>query len=96
MVEYLLYGVGIFFIVVGSIGLVRFEDLYFRLHAGGVADNAGFSLILLGLIIRSGFTLPTIMIALLLLLNLVTNPIVTHSIAKSAFAMRYRPRKKEK
>lgn len=94
-IELFLYVAGMFFVMVGSIGLVRFDDLYFRLHASGVADNAGFSLILLGLIVRSGFTTPTIMLALLILLNLVTNPIVTHSIAKSAFSMRYRPRQKE-
>jgi len=96
MIELFLYGAGVFFVVVGSIGVVRFKDLYFRLHAGGVADNAGFTLILLGLIVRSGFTTLTIMLALLILLNLITNSIVTHSIAKSAFSMRYRPRKKER
>jgi len=46
-------------------------------------------LILIGLIVRSGFSSDDLKLWLLLFLLLLTNPIITHSIAKSAFVMRH-------
>jgi len=40
---------GIFFIVVGSIGLLRLPDVYTRLHAAGMTDTMGAGLVLIGL-----------------------------------------------
>ena len=40
---------GVFFIVVGSIGVVRLPDVYTRLHAAGMTDTMGAGLVLIGL-----------------------------------------------
>ena len=46
---------GLFFFVAGSIGLLRFPDLYSRLHALTKADNVGLGLLVAGPIIaRAG------------------------------------------
>ncbi|MFC2107924.1 monovalent cation/H(+) antiporter subunit G [Candidatus Bipolaricaulota bacterium] len=87
---YVLMGVGVGFVLVGSLGMLRFRDVYSRLQASGVADNAGLGLILIGLILHSGWDRHDITLLLLLLLMLVTNPIVTHSVARSAFVQRHR------
>ncbi|MFC2105981.1 monovalent cation/H(+) antiporter subunit G [Candidatus Bipolaricaulota bacterium] len=87
---YVLMGVGVGFVLVGSLGMLRFRDVYSRLQASGVADNAGLGLILIGLILHSGWGRHDITLLLLLLLMLVTNPIVTHSVARSAFVQRHR------
>ena len=45
---------GLFFIVVGSIGVLRFPDVYTRLHASGMTDTMGAGLVLVGLSFQSG------------------------------------------
>lgn len=87
---FILIGIGIGFVFVGTFGMLRFRDVYSRLQASGVSDNAGLGLILIGLILHSGWNRHDITLLLLLFLMLVTNPIVTHSIARSAFVQRHR------
>ena len=91
MISDVLIGLGLLFVVIGTIGILRFRDVYSRLQASGVSDNAGLGLILIGLIVRSGLSADDLRLGLLLLLLLLTNPIITHSIAKSAFVMRHGP-----
>ena len=47
----LLAGTGFFF--AGTLGLLRFPDIYTRLHALTKADNLGLGLIVLGLMLRA-------------------------------------------
>lgn len=89
MIAYVLIGVGVLFVAIGTLGILRFRDVYSRLQASGVSDNAGLGLILIGLIVHGGWTRDDIALLLLLALLLVTNPIVTHSIARSAFVRRH-------
>jgi multicomponent Na+:H+ antiporter subunit G len=44
---------GLLFFLSGSVGLVRFPDLFSRLHAVTKADTTGFGLITAGLICRA-------------------------------------------
>lgn len=83
--SYLIMGVGVGFVIIGSIGILRFRDIHSRLQASGVSDNAGLGLILIGLILHSGWERHDITLLLLLFILLITNPIVTHSVARSAF-----------
>ena len=48
----LLIAVGAAFFFAGSVGLLRFPDVYARLHALTKADNLGLGLVVTGLIIR--------------------------------------------
>lgn len=89
MISYILIGLGLLFVGIGSVGILRFRDIYSRLQASGVSDNAGLGLVFLGLIIYGGIEMCDLALGFLLLLLLVTNPIVTHSIAKSAFTQRH-------
>jgi len=87
---YVLMGIGVGLVFVGSVGMLRFRDIYSRLQASGVSDNAGLGLILMGLILHSGWDRHDITLVLVLFLMLITNPIVTHSIARSAFVQQHR------
>lgn len=89
---FVLMGLGAAFVIVGSLGMVRFSDVYSRLQASGVSDNAGVGLILLGAVLHTGWQAHDAALLLLLLLILLTNPIVTHSIARSAFVQQHRER----
>lgn len=48
-----LIGLGAFFFVAGTVGLLRFPDLYCRLHALTKADNLGLALVALGLMLMA-------------------------------------------
>jgi multicomponent Na+:H+ antiporter subunit G len=85
MMASILLAIGSSLVAIGTIGLLRFKDVYSRLQASGVADNAGTLLIFVGLIAYRGLGPDDWTLAVLLLLLLITNPIATHSIAKSAF-----------
>ncbi len=89
MIGTILIGIGVGFVLIGTIGILRFRDLYSRLQASGVSDNAGVGLILVGLIVRGGLEPIDLTLGLLLLLLIITNPVVTHAIAKSAFVNRH-------
>lgn len=43
---------GAFFFLAGTVGLLRFPDIYCRLHALTKADNLGLGLVVLGLIVQ--------------------------------------------
>lgn len=45
---YVFTGVGLFFFVAGSVGFLRFPDVFSRLHALTKADNLGLGFIALG------------------------------------------------
>lgn len=44
-----LLAIGAFFFLAGTVGLLRFPDLYTRLHALTKADNLGLGFVVLGL-----------------------------------------------
>jgi multicomponent Na+:H+ antiporter subunit G len=83
-------GIGAALVVIGTIGIHRFRDVYARLQASGVSDNAGLTLVLAGLMLYGGWASADWALLLLALLLLATNPIATHSIAKSAFVQRHK------
>jgi len=49
----LLLVVGAFFFFAGTVGLLRFPDVYCRLHALAKADNLGLGCVLLGLALQA-------------------------------------------
>jgi len=80
-------------ILIGTIGILRFHDVYSRLQASGLSDNVGLTLLLIGLIINGGWERYDWALVLLIALLLATNPIATHSIAKSAFVQDHAQRR---
>ncbi len=82
---------GVFFMVVGSIGLLRMPDVYTRLHAAGMTDSIGAGLILLGLALQAGFTLISVRLLLIWAFLLLTNPVGSYALARAARAGRVRP-----
>ena len=46
MITLILSGIGAAFVVIGTVGILRLGDVYSRLQASGVSDNAGTALIL--------------------------------------------------
>lgn len=80
----LLVLVGAGFGVIGAIGVLRFPDLFTRMHAAGVTDTLCALLILAGLALKAGFTLALAKLFLILVFLWFTTPTATHALAKAA------------
>lgn len=83
--------VGGFFLLIGSLGMLRLQDFWARLHAASIIDSAGVGLILFGMMLQTGFTLVTVKIALIVLFLLITGPTASHAVANAAFVSGSRP-----
>lgn len=70
--------------IVGALGILRFPDLYTRMHAAGVLDPFGVSLILAGLIVQAGFNLVSVKLAVLILFLGLTSPVACHALGRAA------------
>ena len=77
--------------ITGAIGLVRFPDLYTRMHAVGVTDTGGAGLMLVGLMLQAGLTLVTVKLVLILWFLLFTGPVASHALAKAALHGKLEP-----
>jgi len=76
--------IGAIFFLAGTLGLLRFPDVYTRLHALTKADNLGLGLIIIGLAIQSESLAAAGKLILIWLLILVAGAGVSHLIAKGA------------
>jgi len=87
----LLLGGAFFF--AGTVGLLRFPDVFARLHALTKADNVGLGFIAMGLAVES--RAPTVAGKLLLIwvLVLLASASVAHLVARAALARGMRPRR---
>ena len=80
---------GSFFLLTGSLGMVRLPDVFTRMHAAGMTDTMGAGLILAGLGVQAlGDSMHLVAFRLALVLAFVwfTSPIATHAVAKAALA----------
>lgn len=75
---------GAAFCLVGAIGVLRFPDLFSRMHAAGLTDTLGALLVLGGLMLLAGWSLATVKLAFILAFLWMTSPTATHALAKAA------------
>ncbi len=76
---------GLFFLVVGVVGLIRLPDVYNRMHAMGKCDTLGAGLVLIGLMLLIMDITNITKLILIGIMIATINPIVTHLIAKTAY-----------
>ena len=82
---------GLFFIVVGTIGLLRLPDFYSRMHATGKCDTLGVGLTITGLMIYNGFNFISVKLLFLVFFVFIANPVATHAIARAAYKVGLQP-----
>jgi multicomponent Na+:H+ antiporter subunit G len=85
----LLTGAGFFF--AGTVGLLRFPDVYTRLHALTKADNLGLGLIVIGLMLRVESAAAAGKLLVIWLLVLTASGAASQLVASWARARRIRP-----
>lgn len=75
-------GMGVFFFLAGTIGLLRFPDSLTRLHALTKADNLGLGLVVVGLMPQVGSVLDAFKLACIWLLVLLSGAGLSQLIAR--------------
>jgi multicomponent Na+:H+ antiporter subunit G len=95
VVAIILIVIGLFFLVVGSIGMLRLPDVFTRAHALSLTDSLGAVFVLAGLAVYEGFTFNFLRIVVVLLLILLMNPVISHATVRAAYRSGLRPENKE-
>jgi multicomponent Na+:H+ antiporter subunit G len=88
----LLAGAGFF--LAGTVGLLRFPDVYTRLHALTKADNVGLGFVVAGLVLQAESWAAMGKLLLIWLLVLLASASVAHLVAQTALRKGIRPWKR--
>ncbi|HET9949781.1 MAG TPA: monovalent cation/H(+) antiporter subunit G [Longimicrobiales bacterium] len=75
---------GLFFMIVGTVGILRMPDVLTRMHAAGMTDTLGALGLLAGMALQAGFNLVLVRLVFIWLLLLFTSPISGHALARAA------------
>lgn len=81
---YLFISFGLFFVVIGVLGLIRFNNIFQRMHALSVMETLGFFCFFLGLMILAGASLLVIKLFFIFILMIIIAPTSTHVLAMYA------------
>lgn len=95
LLQTLLIGAGVAFFVVGSIGVLRFPDVYTRIHALTKADNLGLGLVVLGLLPGAESVAAALKLLLIWLLALLASACSAYLVARAARRRGIRPWQRE-
>ncbi len=92
IVTLLVMAIGVFFIIVSSVGLVRLPDLYTRVHAGGKSGTLG----IIGLLLGAGIFFITDLrvvfkMVILIAFFFLTGPVAAHMLDRAAFLTGVKP-----
>lgn len=87
--------VGAFFFLAGTVGLLRFPDVFTRLHALTKADNLGLGFVVAGLALQSGSLAVALKLGITWALVLLSSSISCQLVAKAALRGGVRPWRRE-
>jgi multicomponent Na+:H+ antiporter subunit G len=85
--------VSLLFMAAGIYSVLSFRDFYSRVVITAKVDTVGLITLIFGLMLIQGFGFFTLKLLLILVFELLTNPLSTHSIAHSAYTSGYRIRR---
>jgi multicomponent Na+:H+ antiporter subunit G len=89
----ILLGISLVFMAIGIYSVLTFNDFYSRVVITAKVDTVGFITLIFGAMLIEGFSFFSLKLLLILVFELLTSPISTHSIAHSAYASGYKIRK---
>ena len=83
IIGFVITGIGVAFLFLGALGVLRFPDVYNRLQAGTKCTTLGAFLSIIGVgIIEPAWFLKCLVIAVFILF---TNPISAHALARASY-----------
>ncbi len=88
--------IGCFFFLTSAIGLLRFPDMFTRMHATGKCDTLAVLLVMTGLIVHHGINLDSFKLLLIVVFIYIANPTATHVLSRAAYRLGMQPWTKDK
>ncbi len=82
---------GLVFLLIAAIGMVRLPDVYTRSHAVGLTDTWGAFFMLLGLALYQGFSFNAVKILVVLILLLFLSTVISHATVRAALRSGLKP-----
>ena len=82
---------GALLVLIGALGVLRFPDVYTRIHAASITDTGGASLMILGLGLISGLSPVTLKLALVWVFIMLTTPVAANALANAAYSAGHTP-----
>ena len=76
--------IGLFFMAVTAVGLLRLPDFFTRVHAVSKSETLGIALVLGGLMIHDGVSLVSFKLALIVVFVAIANPVAAHLLTRAA------------
>jgi len=83
--------IGIFFMFIGSVGILRLPDFFARTHAISKSDTLGILFVVLGLIIYDGTLVNSLKLGLIMIFIALANPNGSHALANAALKKGMKP-----
>ena len=80
-IAYLFLSSGLLFVCIGVLGLIRFNDIFQRMHALSVMETLGFFCFFVGLVTLAGVSLLSLKLCLIFMLMVIVAPTYTHVLA---------------
>ena len=84
-------GLGVFFFFAGSLGVLRFPDVFTRMHALTKADNVGLGLIVLGLLPQVNSVFDGVQLLITWFMVMIAGAVGTFLIANYALKQEFAP-----
>lgn len=85
----ILIGAGMAFVVIGTLSLMLLGDFYTRILITSKVDSMGLITVMFGAMLITGWSLATAKIAFILVFEMITAPVGTHAVARSAYRSGY-------
>ena len=82
---------GALFMLAGSIGILRFPDVYCRAHAATKVDTLGIMLFILGLAFCIGLSITSLKLLLVAAFVALTSPVAAHALCRRALLHGVKP-----
>lgn len=95
-IDIMLVSLGLFFLTIAAIGVIRLPDVYSRSHALGIADTLGIFFTLAGVALYQGLSLADVKTLLILAALWHLNPVISHATLRAAWRTGVKPWTKEK
>ena len=86
--SWLFIGSGLFFMITGTIGILRMPDVLARLHPAGMTDTMGAGFLLLGMALQTTDWMVMVRLLFIYAFLLFTSPMASHALARAVLVAR--------
>lgn len=85
VVTYVFVGLGLLFIAISALGLLRLPEIYTRAHAVAMSETLGLLLVFIGLLFHPEIDLGSgARLALVMIFSMLANPTAVHALVRAA------------